>query len=99
MAGRWPMRAATVWRATALATSPAAWPPIPSATAKTLGDGEDAVLVGRADPAGIGRRAPAQLGHQPTRSAGGVTRLQDGVADLQLVAGPQHGRARQAHAR
>ena len=38
-----------------------------------LGDREDAVLVAGPDPAGIGRRPPAQLGHQPTRSAGRVT--------------------------
>ena len=64
--------------ASALATSPARWPPIPSATAKTFALGEEVVLVVGPDATRVGGRAPAQVGHS--------LRLQHRVADLDAVA-------------
>src|SRR4249919_3310805 len=90
------MRAAMVWRATALATSPAACPPIPSATAKTWATARTlSSLPGRTRPGSVAVPQRSSAISRPDRRAGS-RRLQDGVAHLDLVARPQHGRPGQA---
>src|SRR5262245_13271656 len=92
------MRAATVWRATALATSPAACPPIPSATAKTWGRARMlSSLPARTRPGSVAVPQRSAAITRPDRGAASRG-LQDGVAHLQLVARPERGRRGQAGA-
>ena len=80
---RWP-RACRICTASAEATSPPWWPPMPSATANRSVADQAGVLVVGADPAGVGGRAHPERRH---------SQLHDGVADLELVAPLHHHRA------
>ena len=73
------------------ATSPAAWPPMPSATAYRPGDDQELVLVVRADKADVGGRPDDELAH--------LLQLQHGPAHLHAVTPAQRARRRSPCAR